>query len=807
MSLSIKNKADHCETIYKQLKFLNYISASSLYLKSNFFLESELSPNDIKPRILGHWGTVPGLNLIYACANVLVKETNQDTMFITGPGHGAPAILSNLFLEGTLTDYYPNITHDKNGAEILIKSFSWPKLFPSHTYPGLPGSIHEGGELGYSLGTAFGSVFDLPDNMSLCVVGDGEAETGALAASWHSNKFLNPNKDGFILPILHINGYKISNPTLFGTMSDEELILYFQGLSYKPIIVKQNLGSEIEDKKLISDLLDAMFTSYEILNNLRTNFKDGQKITLPLILLRTEKGWTGPKFNGDTKIEGNNYSHGIPIKDPKTKPKELKIIKDWLLSYSPENFFTKEGKINKELLDTIPNKDKRIGNNKYAQVSKPKELVLPELKSIANLNIIPGKIDDSSLVHFSDYLNLILKNKQNDNIFRVFSPDESESNLLEKIFETTTKVYQWPLKKWDKNFSTSGKVMEILSEQTLQSWMQGYILTGRNGVLISYEAFLSIIASQIDQYIKFIRQSQDFSWRMPVPSLNYIATSSVWRQDHNGFTHQNPILINTLLAKHVDFVNVYFPCDANSLLVVMEKVFKSKSTVNLIVSGKTKMPQWLTLEQAKTQINQGLMEWEFASNYTNEDIDVVISSAGDYQTIETLAGINVIKELAPEIKFKYINISSLSCVGFGCGEKECMTQAQIESFYTKDNPIIINFHGYPELMKQMLFDTCLVGRTTILGYIEKGTTTTPFDMQVKNLTSRYHVAINMIEQASKNNEVVFNKKFELIKLLQSKIEEHKAYIIENGDDMPCIKNWQWQDNTKQIRQEYDNTNS
>jgi xylulose-5-phosphate/fructose-6-phosphate phosphoketolase len=718
-------------------------------------------------------------------------------MFITGPGHGAPAILANLFLEGSLSGFYPHITRDRVGAGYLIKAFSWPKLFPSHTYPGLPGSIHEGGELGYSLGTAFGAVFDKPELMALCVVGDGEAETGALATSWHSNKFYNPVTDGFVLPIVHINGYKISNPSIYGTMSQPELKSMFEGFGYEPIFVDQY---ELGDDQLIVSLDLALEKAYQMLISLRENFKikPFTKPVLPVILLKTKKGWTGPKNNKEQKIEDNNYSHGIPIKNPKTDNQELLIIENWLKSYNPQNFFDNNGELKTELLQDLPDNQFKMGFNPYAQISNYQPLKLPNLQEIANCFALPGQTEDSELIHFGTYLNHILKNPANQGRFRIFSPDESESNLLEHVFETTKKVYNWPLRPWDNNFDPKGHMMEMLSEQTLQSWMQGYVLTGGHGVLISYEAFLSIIASQIDQYIKFIRQSQDFSWRKPVPSLNYIATSSVWRQDHNGFTHQNPILINTLLAKHVNFVHVYFPTGANTMLCTMQTVFSSSSNVNLIVAGKTKMPQWLSLEQAQKQVKDGIMTWDFAS--CQDEPDVVLRAIGDYQTQETLAGIDYLKTHLPELNIRFVNIAKLECNGF---KKEILL-----ANFTNDKQVIINFHGYPELIKQMLWGTVLEGRTTILGYIEKGTTTTPFDMQIKNLTSRYHVAILAIQKSGLKTK----KALEVLAKLETKIVQHKAYIEEFGDDLKEVKNWKWNCTTDKKPKtadivDYDNTNT
>jgi xylulose-5-phosphate/fructose-6-phosphate phosphoketolase len=767
-------------------QFTNFVGASSLYLKSNFLLESKLTYNDIKPRILGHWGTVPGLNLIYGGLNFLAHQTGKSTTLITGPGHGAPAILANLFLEGSLSKFYPDLKHNQAGMEYLIKQFSWPKGFPSHTYPGLPGSIHEGGELGYSLGTAFGAAFNNPELLVAAVIGDGEFETGALAASWHSNKFLNPKTDGAVLPILHVNGYKISNPTIVGTMSDEEITNFFKGLGYQPMIVSQYSEGDIYEKWLTT-----LMSAYSEIEGIKKHWIEGTKPQWPVIVLRTKKGWTGPGFNHEQKLEDNNYSHGIPLKNPKTDEYELGLLETWLKSYNIGEFFSSSGEILASLFDYIPNEKLLIGQNPHAQFTQPKDLALPSLEDFAVVFEERGSKPDSSLEGFGKYITEILRNPYNQDKFRVFSPDESESNMLENVFEVTNKPYLWPVKEWDKHIATSGNFMEILSEQTLQSWMQGYNMTGRHGVLISYEAFLSIIASQIDQYIKFLRQSFDFQWRAKVPSLNYIATSSVWRQDHNGFTHQNPILINSMLAKHVDFVSVYFPVDHNSMLVTMESVFQDKNSVNLIIAGKTDMPQWLSLSEARKQMEEAVMVWDWIGNEDEYGPDVVLASAGDYQTVETMAAIQLLKELCPSLKMRYVNISSLSCSGFGCKNNVCKTEYALNKVFTTDRQIIMNFHGYPEVIKQLIAGEPISMRMKILGYVEKGTTTTPFDMQVKNGTSRYHVAIEAIIAASLKNTEVFWIQEGIIAQLNDLIEKHKTYIKEFGEDIPEIKNWKW----------------
>lgn len=766
-------------------RLTNYIGASALYLQDNYDLKKPLTFDHIKPRILGHWGTVPGINLIYGGLDVLIKETGQETMLITGPGHGAPAVLANLFVEGTLSEYYPDLTHDLNGMSKLIHDFSWPKRFPSHTYPGLPGSIHEGGELGYSLGTAFGAVFDNPDLMVACIVGDGEAETGALAASWHSNKFLNPKTDGAVLPILHVNGYKISNPTIFGTMSREENEQYFRGLGYDPIWV-----SQYESDDIYTDWLETLFIAYNKIKIIKETWKEGEKAHWPVIILNTKKGWTGPKELNSQKLEDNNLSHGIPLKNPKTDKHELEVLETWLRSYNINDLFEKDDQLVKTTTDFIPDQSLRVGKNRNTYGGSAKELVLPDANSYAVDLVSRGTLPASELGSMSKMLEKILE--LNNDTFRVFSPDESESNKLDNLFKASPRVYEWPLREHDKNFAIQGQIMEILSEQTLQSWMQGYNMTGRNGILVSYEAFLAIISSQIDQYMKFLHQTLEFEWRKPVPSMNYIATSSVWRQDHNGFTHQNPILINTLLAKQVDFVSMYFPVDVNTMIYTMHKCLSDKNQVNLIVAGKTDLPQWLTPEEAKEHVENGLSTWGFVSDEADSaNPDVVLGSIGDYQTLETLAAVDLLHELCPELKIRYVGINELTCLGFGENSKKGVSTIELTDYFTKDREIILNFHGYPEAIKQLVCGHEISMRMKILGYIEKGSTTTPFDMQVRNATSRYHVAIEAIKVAAKVNNKVSVKAEELIAYFNHKLVEHEEYIVRYGEDMPEIQNWVW----------------
>lgn len=769
----------------KYHRLTNYIGAAMLYLKDNFFLENDLKVEHIKQRILGHWGTVPGLNFIYGGLNYMISKTNKNINIVIGPGHGAPAVLANLFLEGTISKYYEDYNVDLEGLKHLIKDFSWPGGFPSHAYPGVPGTIHEGGELGYSLGVAFGTVFDKPDLITVAVVGDGEAETGPLAASWHSNKFLNPIRDGVVLPILHLNGYKISAPTIMGTMSDEELTKYFEGLGYHPYIVDQYNATDI-----YIDFLQALIKSFEEIDNIKTKWSQYvvTKPNYPMIILRSKKGWSCPEMCGDTKLLDNNYSHGIPILDPTKDDIKFRTLEEWLNSYNVLDLLDIENNaINSEVLRFVPKNENKLGNIFEKFYTEMTELTLPDLSTHAFRFDNKGDMPSGMMKELSEYLRDIFKINKEKNNFRLFSPDESESNKLENLFSETDRIYVWPLRSHDKFFSNDGRVMEILSEHVLQEWMQGYNLTGRHGILISYEAFLSIITSQIDQHIKYIKQSNTIPWRKPLPSMNYVATSTIWRQDHNGFTHQNPTLINTLLTKQTDLVSVYFPTDVNTLLVTINECFSGKNKINLVVSGKTDLPQWLSLDESIQHVKKGISIWDFASDL---DPDIVLSAAGDYQTLETLAAITILKEKLPDLKIRFVNVNEVTKLGFGDERVPLLTDQDIAQDFTSDRPVIFNFHGYPEVIKQLTWGRKISNRITILGYIEEGTTTTPFDMQVLNKTSRFHVCIEALNALAKAGKFV-DKSDELLAFFNSKLDDHKKYIVEYGDDMPEIKNWKW----------------
>lgn len=761
-------------------RFTNYLAAASLYLRKNFFLEQKLTEEHIKHRIIGHWGTVPGLSLIYSAIQVLIKNTGQSTLAVWGPGHGAPAVLSHLFLEGSLETFHSNYPRTKKGAERLIKDFSWPGGFPSHTYPGLPGSIHEGGELGYSLGTAFGAAFDNPGLLSVVVIGDGEAETGALASSWQSIKFYNPITDGFVLPIVHLNGYKISNPSILATMSDEELSGYFKSLGYQPHFINQH-----ESVDVYADTLQVFATAYSDLLGLRKTWKEGEVPTLPVILLRTKKGWTGPKQLGSQILEDNNYSHGIPLKHPRTVARELMLLEDWLSSYTPSEFFVGQ-KLKEEYISGLPYLEQTLGMQLLAGRNKPLDLVMPIRHDSQKGR---GVEEASSLVRAGEVLQQVMTHEHNTQHMRVFSPDETESNLIEDLVEKVDKRYLWPIRPQDKNISAYGRVMEILSETTLQSWMQGYNLTGRHGILFSYEAFFSIIQSQVEQYLKFLNQTVAFKWREKLPPMIYLSTSTLWRQEHNGYTHQNPSFLHTLLSKNSDFVQAHFPVDALAMEYTLKQSFAQRNSIELITAGKTMLPQWLTADEAFEQTKKGISIWKWASAFGQPDI--VLVATGDYQALETLAAITILKQFVPKLKVRFVLVSTLTKEGFGTASHAVTTPENFAKYFTENCPILYNFHGYPQTVYQLLFNSNLANRIKVLGYQEKGTTTTPFAMQLMNGTSRYHVAIEAMKLVQKHSKKFDSESVQTINYLRVKADEAMRYAEDFGVDIPEVEKWQW----------------
>ncbi len=785
---------DELELLKFYQRATNYLAAAQIYLQSNVLMREPLSAEDIKPRLLGHWGTCPGINLIYAHLNRLIRQYDIDMFLVTGPGHGAPAVLANLYLEGSLQTFYPQLTHDLAGLHTFIRSFSWPDGFPSHLFAGLPGTIHEGGELGYALATAFGAVMDNPNLIVACIVGDGEAETGPTATAWHSSKFLDPVESGAILPIVHINGYKISSPTIYGTMSDSELHDLFTGYGYQPCIVSGN--------DLNASLFAALDWAYHSILSIQERARNGFSLAQPrwpVILLKSPKGMGGIKEVDDKIVEGSYRSHQVPVKDAKENPAHLKLLEDWLCSYLSQELFDADGHPNIKMIEACPEGKKRMGSNPHTfggkickpliqenikeyEISFPKQgqTVLRGMERVSNIKALVPLLEDTI--------------RNNMNQFRIFSPDELESNKLD-VFKVTHRNFQWPLHEWDTFIGPQdGRVLEMLSEHTCQGWMQGYALTGRYALFPSYEAFLGIITTMVDQYAKFIKMSKEFSWRLPVPSLNYIATSTLWRQEHNGFSHQNPGFLNTLLNKKGEMVRIYLPPDANCLISTMNHCLKSKNYINLIVANKLEMPQWLTMDEAIEHCRAGASIWKWASIDDGVDPDVVLVGFSDIMTVEVLAAAQLLREEVPTLRVRVVNITDLLVLESDSLHPHGLNQDMFDALFTKDCPVIFNFHGYPSAVQQLLFHRGDSSRFTINGYKEEGTTTTPFDMLVRNGTSRYHVFNQAIRLGSKKNREVAACAMDKISTYNYVLRDHHRYIVEKGEDPEMIKNWKWERN-------------
>lgn len=791
--------------IIEQLKIYqraaNYLAAAQIYLQDNFLLERRLQADDIKPRLLGHWGTCPGINLIYSHLNRLILENKLDMFLVTGPGHGAPANLANLFLEGSLEEFYPQLTRDFAGLSNLIKGFSWPGGFPSHLYPGVPGTIHEGGELGYALATAFGAIMDNPNLIVACIVGDGEAETGPTATAWHSYKFIDPAESGAVLPIVHLNGYKISSPTIYGTMSDEELTFLFKGYGYHPIIVSM---PDIEN-----GLYNALDLSYREILKIQAGARSGNPIPQPkwpVILLRSPKGWTGIKEADGLKIEGFWRSHQVPLKDVKTNPASLKLLEDWLQSYKPQELFDKKGKPIDEILNACPKGKARMGMNPHTYGGEIRVPLAPQniyhyqtrIEERGEAAFSRGKQKISNAKTAAKYLTDVIRD--NPHTFRIFSPDELESNQL-NVFEATHRDYQWPLHSYDTSIgSRDGRVLEILSEHTCQGWMQGYVLTGRTGLFPSYEAFLGIITTMMDQYAKFIKTSLEIPWRKPVSSLTYIATSTHWRQEHNGFSHQNPGLINSLLNKKGETARIYLPPDANSLISTLDHCLRSKNYVNLIVTSKHEMPQWLSMDEAVANCRAGASIWKWASIDDGVDPDVVLVGIGDDLTNEIMAAADILRNHMPALRVRVVNVTDLLCLENYSKHPHGLTDDMFNALFTADKPVIFNFHGYTTALAQLLFNRGDTSRYFIHGYQEEGTTTTAFDMMIRNHTSRFDIAIEAITLGSRHNAKVAVSAAEKISYFQYRLKDHRSYILKYGQDPEDITNWVWGDGEKVNRE-------
>jgi Phosphoketolase len=776
------------DSLAKYIRAVNYLSVAQIFLKDNFLLERPLEAADIKPRLLGHWGTCPGINRVYAHLSAFIKAREiDDMMFILGPGHGFPALQANLYLEGTLGKFYEEAKDNLAGISYLCKNFSWPYGFPSHSNPGAPGVILEGGELGYSLSTAYGAVLDNPELIAACLIGDGEAETGSLLAALNLNKLIDPKNNGVVLPILHLNGYKITGPTIYGRMSDKELIDLFSGFGYRPLLVQADEDSDFTDQ-----MESALNQSYEMIQNIKTNAKEGF-CRLPFIIMRTAKGETGPTdFNGE-KIAGNNLSHQVVFSNAKTNADERGALEEWLRSYRFDELYDKDSGFGHFIDDVMPDFERRMGVNKHAFGRKFVEdkLELPNIDSQKFSDVVPGESKLSSMAMVGDYLKDTFELNEDKRNFRFFCPDETASNKLDVLYGVTDRQWLRPLEVWDKNMSPSGRITEILSENTLQGLMQGYILTGRYGMLSSYEAFMPIITSMINQYVKFLDQSKNVEWRGKVASANYLLTSVGWRQDHNGFSHQNPGLISDLLLRPNCLANVFLPIDDMATLASVEFSLKTKGVVNVVTAGKTDEPRWIDFDHARFQImNGGASMCRFASD---EDPEIVIASAGDYVSKESLAAIAIIKSELPHVKIRYVNVAALCYGAIGTTENK-LSKDGFRELFTDDKAVIFNFHGYTDTMKAILANYTSLDRVSVHGYMERGSTTTPFDMQVRNETDRYNLAMDAFGYLENNGIISREELGNLITKYQQKIAEHFEYIKLYGVDQSEIKEWKWQKN-------------
>jgi xylulose-5-phosphate/fructose-6-phosphate phosphoketolase len=764
----------------------NYLSVGQIYLLDNPLLREPLTLEHIKPRLLGHWGTTPGLNFVYAHLNRVIRRDDLNLIFICGPGHGGPGMVANTYLEGTYTELYPEISRDLAGLKRLCKQFSFPGGIPSHAAPETPGSINEGGELGYSLAHAFGAVFDNPDLIAACVVGDGEAETGPLATAWHSNKFLDPVTDGAVLPILHLNGYKIAGPTVLARISDPELEHLFLGYGYRPHLIE---GSDPDAMhQAMAAVLD---TALEEIRSIQTNARSAGQAARPqwpMIILRTPKGWTGPKEVDGKKTEGSWRSHQVPLAELATKPEHVRQLEEWLKSYRAEELFDEAGTLIPELAQLAPEGERRMGANPHANGGLLlQELALPDFRDYAIAVPKPGAVMGEATRVLGGFLRDVMRRNLQRRNFRVFGPDETASNRLDALFEVTERTWMADRTPDDEQLSPDGRVMEILSEHTCQGWLEGYLLTGRHGFFSCYEAFVHIVDSMFNQHAKWLKVTRQIPWRRAIASLNYLLTSHVWRQDHNGFSHQDPGFIDHVVNKKADVIRVYLPPDANTLLSVTDHCLRSRNYVNVIVAGKQPALQYLGLDAAIKHCTAGIGIWEWASNDRGAEPDVVMACAGDVPTMETLAAVSLLRHHAPELKVRVINVVDLMRLQPAEQHPHGLPEVDFDELFTADKPIIFAYHGYPSLIHRLTYRRKNHGNLHVHGYKEEGTTTTPFDMAVRNEIDRFHLMADVYDRVPKLSASAAYAK----QAIRDKLIEHTQYIVTYGDDLPEIRDWKW----------------
>ncbi len=764
----------------------NYLAVGQIYLQDNPLLKEALRPEHIKPRLLGHWGTSPGLSFIYVHLNRLIRQTDAEIMYVCGPGHGAPAILANTYLEGTYSEVYPLISRDEEGMKRFFRQFSAPGGIPSHVSAHTPGSINEGGELGYSLLHAFGAAFDNPGLIVACVVGDGEAETCPLEGSWKSLSFLNPARDGAVLPILHLNGYKISGPTVLARKEDPELEEMFKGFGYKVLFVEGD-----DPMTIHKDMIIALDEAYAKIRSLQAAARDKGRIEIkgwPMIVLRTPKGWTGPEGTKEMPIEGSFRSHQVPLTDVKNDHKKLVQLEEWMRSYEPEKLFDKNGSLKAGLAELPPKANKRMSSNLASNGGELlKELVLPDFNKYAVKVNEPGVEISEATRNLGKYLRDIFALNETNRNFRLFSPDETSSNRLESVFEVTDRCFMEKIFPNDDHLSQNGRVMEVLSEHLCQGWLEGYLLTGRHGLFPCYEAFVTIIDSMFNQHAKWIKSANEISWRKPIASLNYLVTSHSWRQDHNGYSHQGPGFIDTVVNKKSTVIRIYLPPDSNTLLAVMDHCLQSKNYVNLVVAGKQPQLQWLDMPAAIAHCKQGASVWEWASNDNGNEPDIVLACAGDVPTLETVAAACLLRRNLPELKVRVVNVVDLMSLSPKASHPHGLNEKIFESLFTSSAHVIFAFHGYVRIIHDLVHGRPDPSRFHVRGFMEEGTTTTPFDMVVLNNMSRFQLAAEAVRRAP----FISEKAIAFIEYCDNKLKEHKKFIYENLDDMPEIRNWKW----------------
>jgi xylulose-5-phosphate/fructose-6-phosphate phosphoketolase len=764
----------------------NYLSVGQIYLLDNPLLREPLRPEHIKPRLLGHWGTTPGLNFIYAHLNRLIRARDLDMIYVCGPGHGGPGMVANTYLEGTYSEIYPDISRDLDGLRKLFRQFSFPGGIPSHAAPETPGSIHEGGELGYAMVHAYGAAFDNPNLVVACVIGDGEAETGPLAASWHSNKFLNPAYDGAVLPILHLNGYKIANPTILGRIPHEELKALLTGYGHEPFFVEGSEPREMHEK--MARTLDEVF---DRIRDIQDHARGGQTISRPrwpMIVLRSPKGWTGPKEVDGKKVEGFWRAHQVPVEGVRDNPAHLEILENWMRSYRPEALFDPSGRLDTTLQALAPVGPRRMSANPHANGGTLKrKLELPDYRHYAVKVSSPGLENSEATRIMGGFIRDIMSMNAEARIFRLMGPDETESNRLGAVFEVTDRVWMEEIESYDVHLAREGRVMEVLSEHLCQGWLEGYLLTGRHGLFNCYEAFVHIVDSMFNQHAKWLEVSRRLPWRQPIASLNYLLSSHVWRQDHNGFTHQDPGFVDLVANKDADIVRIYFPPDANTLLWVTDHCLRTYDRINVIVAGKQPALQWLSMEEAEAHCKAGIGTWHWAGTEGTDEPDLVRACAGDIPTLETLAAVALLRDAFPDLKIRVVNVVDLMALQPREQHPHGLSDKDFDRLFTRNQPVIFAYHGYPYLIHRLAYNRANHDNMHVRGYREKGTTTTPFDMVVLNELDRYHLAMEAIERVPGLSA----RGAAVKQAWEAKLAEHYRYIRAHGQDMPEVQNWRW----------------